>query len=945
MAESAIHEGFAPIIERFTESARDDFAARLIAWSSKLGPHEIELIAQAGNEALRQNARLKLNRVLLIELHAARIGEQLGDGDESERFAQFIAIACKPAFRKHLAQRYPALAPRLERTLQQQRQAMEYLVDRFITDREALTFLLGRPGGSLLGIELGQGDLHLGGQSVAKLTLEGGIVMYKPRSLRVDRCLETFLAVVFGQNDGRIRVPQAIDRGVYGWAAFARHDYCRDDSELHAFYRGLGHWLAVLRLLGGTDIHQENLIACGRVPVVIDVESLFATLPRGRPSHYGHAYDVAQTLIRHSVLRTGIVPFRAPALGLNGVDLSAAGGLPGEQPILQAPVIVNDGTTQARLQLVDASMPPAQNHPDPNPDVSQYWDDLSEGFLQATHRLRQLDAEDRLRPLLDSFEGCQVRDILRPTQVYVELGRMLWHPASLHDEEKAMQRVHGLLSSNARVVPIAPSSGWAIRGEIDDLRYGDIPVFSAPLTSTRIAETYADWRAMRVDLEELTIRSALVTTSLNRRTEWAKELREYGARQLHSDHLEARRRRLASDAVERLLRLAVRGDDGSVTWITPETSHAGWMVQPLQGDVYFGLGGVVVALAGYRREVDDGRANPVAGLGDALEGALQMLRALDTDKPRTIGGFTGYGAQIWTWLTLHDLLPRTAWVEHAVRSAQALEREGFDGDRLFDILDGSSGVIVPLLQLARVTGNDHWLALAARAANHLESRARIDERGACWPSEMFAEPIGGFAHGATGIGWALMRVALSHAGSTADRSRWQQLAHAAFAFQDSLYDDIAGNWLDVRQRDISESFHTWCNGSVGIGLAACDLYARTQDTRYLHTLRRAVAASQDTWGANHTLCHGDFSLWELFTRASQLDPEGSPSDRDMAMAHVVTAIEDHGVIGGMTRGAFTPGLMTGLAGAVHSLSRMHPDCRLASPLLQEEALRKGSRAG
>ncbi|MGO4781147.1 hypothetical protein AB4084_37265, partial [Lysobacter sp. 2RAB21] len=92
-----------------------------------------------------------------------------------------------------------------------------------------------------------------------------------------------------------------------------------------------------------------------------------------------------------------------------------------------------------------------------------------------------------------------------------------------------------------------------------------------------------------------------------------------------------------------------------------------------------------------------------------------------------------------------------------------------------------------------------------------------------------------------------------------------------------------------------------------------DLYARSGDPRDLRDMRRAVAAARGQWGFTHTLCHGDFSLWELLVRASLLDPQASAIDRDDATAEVVSAIEEHGIVGGITKQAFTPGLMTGLA--------------------------------
>jgi type 2 lantibiotic biosynthesis protein LanM len=938
--ETHASDSFAPVILGFTAPIRAMFAARLAELAAALSPDEIALIRSTAEEALNANASFKLSRVLLLELHAANRAGELTATDEAGRFAQFVQQAQQPAFLEHLNQRYPSLHTRLSRALNAQRNAIEALIARFATDREKLAQLPGRPHGSLIGLSLGQGDLHGGGQSVAKLSLDSGEVIYKPRSLRIDRVLETFLARVFGTSPHRIRVPDVIDGGDYGWAEFVSHRYCQDDAELRVFYRNLGAWLAILRVLGGTDIHHENLIACGPVPVVIDVESLFSMMPKAPPSKYGDAFDTAADLIRNSVLRTGIVPYRAPALGFFGVDMSAAGALPGEQPQVHVPVIAQEGTTAARLDIIKADLLPAQNHPSAEPDVSKYWNQLSDGFLEVTARLRQLDARGELIPLLVDFENCQARDIRRPTQAYVEIGRMLWHPASLHDESKAIERARDLLARNAAVLPQAPSAPAEIDTEIADLCYGDIPIFAAPLTRTRIDEALSDWRAMRLELEELTIRSALVATHLNLSEDQPEDVRSerrYAARHPHEDYLDQRRRKLAVEAVERLLRLSVRGKDHSVTWITPEINRAGWQVQPLATDLYFGLAGVAVALAGYVHETIANRADAVAGVDETLSGALQVLCAMEIDEQQELsGGFTGYGAQIWTWLTLHHLQKDPACLDRAIHFGEALERLGFESDKAFDILGGASGAIVPLIGLAEATRQQRWLDLAARAADHLANTAVITGDAAYWPTMRTPDPIGGFAHGSMGIAWSMARLVLAGAGNDADRARWSAIAECGFHLQHEQYDETVGNWFITQQGVRRESFHNWCYGSVGIGLAAGDLYARSGEQQHLHTLRRAVAAARDKWGSSHTLCHGDFSLCEWLVRAAQWDPEGCRMDAIHPAARVVSAIEEHGgIVGGMARDAFTPGLMTGLAGAVYSLNRMHPDCTLPSPLLLE----------
>jgi type 2 lantibiotic biosynthesis protein LanM len=936
-AEPQTSDAFATLIAHFTAGARAALAQRLASIAG-LDTDESALISSAADEALRHSGRLKLSRVLLLELHAADRCGQLTAQSEVERYAQFIDYALQAEFAAHLGRRYPSLHARLQQSLDQQANAISTLAARFAGDRARLAPLLGRPAGRLTALRIGQGDLHAGGQAVARLSLEGGEVMYKPRSLRVDTVLDGFLQRVFGEQHARIRVPDVLDRGDYGWAAFIEHRYCEGEAELTAFYRGLGHWLAVLRLLGGIDIHHENLIAAGPVPVVIDAESLFAAIPKPAAAGCGQAHDAAQALIAGSVLRSGILPFRSSDNGFDGADLSAAGALPQQQPKIQVPVIVEAGTTAARLAMVETDISHAQNHPSAQPQASTYWHQIGAGFLAASDRLRELDAQGLLATWLREFEGCPVRDLRLPTQAYVEIGRMLWHPASLHDEPKAIERARELFARHAAITPVTPSTAQEIDAQIDDLRYGDIPVFVAPVTPGQIHAALADWRAMRIDLEALTIRTALVTIELNRPGAFsgAGDERLCPASSTRADRLDARRRKLAAEALERLLQLAIAGADGSITWLTPEATHSGGFVQPLEGDLYFGLGGVAVALAGYFHEVAQDRAHPVAGAEQALNGALHTLMAHEAaHPPRNVGGFAGYGAQIWTWLSLSDLLQRPALLERAQASGLALEARGFDDRDGLDVIDGVAGVVVPLLALAEATGDARWLALAARAARQLEKTAVIDALGAHWISA-FEHPIGGFSHGATGMGWALARLAMSAAGSQADRLRWGRLADAAFAFEDSLYDTSCGNWIDRRYPAIKKSHDTWCNGSVGIGLASADLYARGGAAQHLQRLRRALAAARGKWGISHTLCHGDFSLWELHRRAAALDPADGGEDLTQAAAQVISSIEEHGgIITGRARAAFTPGLMNGLAGAIHGLCRLHLACTLPSPLLLE----------
>ncbi len=210
----------------------------------------------------------------------------------------------------------------------------------------------------------------------------------------------------------RIRVPRVIPREGYGWSEFVSHRYCSGDAELASFYRGIGHWLGIMRLLGGTDLHAENVIACGPVPVVVDCETLFTPVHKAPASGFGIAPDRARELISMTVLRTGMLPSRGTALGWRGVDFSAAGSLAGEQPVVELPAIVAAGTDNARLGTKPTELAIGSSHPSPQPVLAEYWKHVLDGFAEATDALRSMDRAGTLAPLLGRFADCTVRVVL-----------------------------------------------------------------------------------------------------------------------------------------------------------------------------------------------------------------------------------------------------------------------------------------------------------------------------------------------------------------------------------------------------------------------------------------------------------------------------------------------------------------------------------------------------
>ena len=919
-----------------------------------LSVDEQEVFHQAGCEALVDSLLVKLNRVFLLELNAMRLVRRDDGAEDSTVWAEFLDLAGRPEYLEQIGPRYPGLQGRINAVARLSAEAVIVLARRAVADREELSTLLGGPAGNIRGLTLGLGDPHHGGRTVAQVDFEAGPVMYKPRPLTVDAALGALVDEIFEHVPGaphpdeRIRVPKVLLRERHGWAEYIEHRYCADATELASFYRGLGHWLAVLQLVGGTDMHAENLIAQGPVPVVVDAESLFTADTPAPPTGRGEAVDLAGAAIRRTVLRTGLLPLRAGGYVLAGVDISAAGSVPGQQPLVPMPVIVGGGTPAARMDLELTKLPTSRNHPSPHPLLHEYWGVILDGYRELSGVLRTVDSSTGVRKLLDAFEGCEVRRILRDTQAYVDIGRMLWHPASLHDEDAALNRARDVLLRNAQAMPGAPDELAEIDAEIADLRVGDIPCFTRHVDAAAIDRSVETWRTADFPLEEMIIQGALVGAYLNERS-FPPRVRVPTV-DPHSRDFEARRRALTADLVQQVAETAVRGEDRTATWISPVLTPVGWAIRPSTADLYAGQGGVAVALAEYLAESRAGRATPVSGLQDLLDDAISVLRDTEELVPtRTVGAFTGVASQVWTWCALSDLLGHDWLLDRARTRAKVLESELSPAEDLeLDLLSGAAGVVVPLLNLAGLTGEERWLEVAATAGRRLDETAQRSAGQAWWTTAQNPEGIGGFAHGAAGIGWALARLALSQAGTSAERKSWAQTADQAFAFQESLYRSAAHNWADVRIGSAVDFLTAWCHGSTGVGLAALDLRARGAGQilprtdsplgadALLDISRRAARAGTDEgFGWSHTLCHGDLGLWELLDVEQGLDPDYHGLDRAGIDAEVLSGLEERGAVGGLAREAFSPGLMSGLSGVIHVLLRMHPEHSLLSPLLLE----------
>lgn len=280
-------------------------------------------------------ARLTLvtSRVLVLELNIARLEGRLAGETPEARFDAFQRILAAPDGRRALMREYAVLARTLVGMVTAWEQASSELLGRLAADWPELraTFFAAGEDPRLVAIEPTDGDPHGGGRTVMCLRFASGRrLVYKPRPVAAARHFQDLLAWMNAQQySAPFRLLTIVDKSTYGWIEFIPYAGCTEQEQVRRFYQRLGGLLGVLYIIGGSDIHRENLIAAGEFPMLIDLETLLR--PQIRPNAFEAAfYD--------SVVAVGLLPYQTGgSREAQGVDLSGVGGHAGQLVLARTP--------------------------------------------------------------------------------------------------------------------------------------------------------------------------------------------------------------------------------------------------------------------------------------------------------------------------------------------------------------------------------------------------------------------------------------------------------------------------------------------------------------------------------------------------------------------------------------------------------------------------------
>jgi type 2 lantibiotic biosynthesis protein LanM len=938
---SSFLEVVGPLVERRVADLHDRLT-HMVGDRTDLPFTVATLHPQMKGQLLLQLLRI-INRTMVLELNVARMQGNLEGETPEDRFVSFLERIKVPEHRVSLFEEYPVLARQIITCIDHWVIVNQEFVQHLIDDWQALkeVFSASEDPGLITEIKGGAGDSHRQGRSVIVLKFNSGFqLVYKPRSLAVDVEFQKLLSWLNERGDHpSFLTVKVLNRETHGWVEFVRAQECSSDGEISRFYQRQGGYLALLYALQAVDFHFENLIASGEHPVLIDLESLFHQQSAEFESKYSE--QIAWSQYNRSVLRVGLLPQRIWFnADYEGIDVSGLGGTAGQLSPHPVPYWESVGTDFMHIARKRMELPGGQNRPmlsgkEINP--LSYSEDLVQGFASVYHTLLrhrgELLAADG--PLA-GFGNVEVRVILRPTKVYAQLLNEGYHPNMLRnalDRDRFFDRLWVDIERQPNLARVFPS-------ERRDLQGGDVPMFTTVPESCDLfdsigeripdffPQTGMEW--VRQRLEELSyedfakqewfIRGSL--TSLTIGTEYAKP-RTY---KLEAPRTAADRERLLAAAREigdRLASLALRGEDDA-TWLgVTLINDRNWALMPLGIDMYSGLSGIILYLAYLEKVTKDQRYDALA------RAAFKTFRRQFEHHANTkgLGGFGGWGGIIYIFTHLSVLWNDPSLIDELNDIVKTLP-EFIDEDEDLDIISGTAGCLISLVNLYQLAPSEATLVAAKRCGDHLLNKSLKMDHGIAWLNRLPASaPLTGFSHGAAGIAWALAEL-----GELTGDERYQAGALEALTYERSLYSTEHENWPDLRdmasfQQGPSPGLHfpvTWCHGAPGVGLGRLMMFRHRPATDVRLEIEAAVRTTiKSGFGQNHSLCHGDLGNLELLVLAADLfDDAKLKVQVEQLAASLLDNIEEHGWTTGIPSGVESPGLMTGLAGIGYGLLRL-----------------------
>ncbi len=356
-------------------------------------------------------------------------------------------------------------------------------------------------------LQLDVSDPHNGFQTARIIELTSGQkLVYKPRPLAPEKGFYNLVAHLNSSNafQSELYAPWVIDKSGYGWMEFIQPlSKIKDDFDHNRYAEQFGALCALWYVVGGTDLHSENILFSNKGVAIVDCETVFdadfsyVALPNANFVQQ----RVEPDAYRHTILSTSALSLLTSDLGIEKETIYQTGGVAEIKNLFKKRVATDDTRDSSHWSL----------SPITNAHIS--WDMFAEKICQSietTLSYFRLQKPDQTIAMIRKYfaNDTSTRTVLRQTASYGAILRNLsTRYKLLNNADEAKRYISAQLNKAPDLSAAFLESGVFRYSEITQLADFNIPYFTRRLGQNEISTTGVEYSFDRdVDFSSLAYR-------------------------------------------------------------------------------------------------------------------------------------------------------------------------------------------------------------------------------------------------------------------------------------------------------------------------------------------------------------------------------------------------------------------------------------------------------
>lgn len=820
-------------------------------------------------------------RMLVMETNIASEEGRLLGNTSIERGAFY---SCKLLRNKEYLSEIYDIYPELIRLLDNHTKNYFNYVDEILSNIEKISVTRNFIDGKIKTLQIGQGDTHNKGRSVVKILLEDKTFYYKPRTLCMEKKyieLQKWLEKN-NTNYHKMKCCKVLDFQTFGIMEKVENTECYSRGEVKEFYYKMGQLLCILYTLNSKDFHCENLVADGKFPVLIDLETLLHVSIND--TDYNNIILDVNEEIQNSVIGTSLLPTLLP--NMNTEEVIEVGGM-GKGNKQSSPfktqIIKEVNADDIRIEFVNKELPFALNFPKFDSEIigcAEYLQEIQDGFSNLYIWIEK-NKNLYIHEVTKLFSGEKCRAILKNTNIYTQLLETGYHPDVLHNEwdRKIYFCRLGLLFRNEKSSKFLP----LYRDEYNEMLNGDVPIYNIDTNG------YAIYNASGNEIYEIRKTDTVMQRVKKKidnmgKCDYQRQISLINhsfigckiktnivtgtdvkfSNKLHCD----KRKNVTINCAKQIGDLCAergvkRGRVGQteIMWIGMRGfGEEFYKIVPVGLSLYQGNCGIALFYFLLYKKSRQEMYKDVAGL--AFSPIKKFLQQNKYEDMEGIGAFTGLTSYVYTLLYLynHNMVENVdaKMLSEIINKSIGYLKKRIHSEDNMDLLSGIAGILGVFLSAHKIIDGEKkyiWTFITELVNILLDNLIRVGDSCITW----HANGDIGYAHGNAGIVSQLARYyKITHDGKV------KETIKCALNYERKIHFN-SENEIWIFRKNIH--YFSWCNGVAGLLLEKIILLqCGWNDSMIKQEILILIEQLKEKgFGTDTSICHGDMGSIQILT--------------------------------------------------------------------------------